>query len=138
MNSFARIKNARFQTARAISSILAEGYCSKIAAVILLLMCTAAHAADGHRFSGIVLSKFCNSAHGGGYDDGICAGYITGIADAMMREPGMDKKLCMPRNLSTSDFSRLVTRHLARNPDDATAPAADIARTALLRAFPCS
>lgn len=138
MDSFGRIKDARFKSTGAISSILADGYCPKIAAVILLLVCTAAHAADGHRFSGIVLSKFCNSAHSASYHDGICAGYITGIADAMMREPGMDRKLCMPRNLSTSDFSKLVTRHLARNPEDATAPAADMARTALLRTFPCS
>ncbi len=102
-----------------------------------LLMSSAAHATDGHRFSAYVLSKFCNSSHGSDYDDGICAGYITAIGDAMLDEPGMDEKLCMPRDLSTSDFSKLVTRHLARLPEDAQHPAPQVVRSALLKAFAC-
>lgn len=90
------------------------------------------------RFSALVLSKFCNSAHGGGYDDGICAGYITGVADAMLAEPGMDKQLCMPRDISTAAFSKLVTRYLARRPEDRQQPAAGVVRGALLSAFPCN
>jgi len=81
-------------------------------------------------FNAEILSTFCNSPHGAPYDDGICAGYITGIADAMLREPGMLRSLCVLRNLSTSDFSKLVTRHLARHPDDKRRPAADVIRTA--------
>lgn len=109
------------------------------ALILLALMIAApALASDGPRFNATALSKFCNSSHGGGYDDGICAGYITGVGDAMLREPGMDKKLCMPRNISTADFSKLVTRHLARHPDDVNNPAADIVRAALLQAFACS
>ncbi len=88
-------------------------------------------------FNGDILSKFCNSPHGAPYDDGICAGYITAIAYVVLREPGMDNRLCVPRNLSTSDFSKLVTRHVARNPDDRTSPASEIVRAALLNAFPC-
>lgn len=88
-------------------------------------------------FNGDILSKFCNSPHGAAYDDGICAGYITAIADVVLREPGMENRLCVPRNLSTSDFSKLVTRHFARNPDDSTLPASETVRAALLKAFPC-
>jgi hypothetical protein len=89
------------------------------------------------RFTTLVLSKFCNSAHGGGYDDGICAGFITGVADAMLLEPGMENKLCMPRNVSTADFSKLVTRHLARRPELQQQPAAPAIREALLAAYAC-
>jgi hypothetical protein len=110
---------------------------TRVALAIFLLFADTAQASDSSRFSSKVLSAFCNSPHGAPCDDGICAGYITGIGDAMMREPGMDKKLCMPRDLSTSDFSKLVTRHLARHPDDISAPAADIVRSALLKAFAC-
>jgi len=96
-----------------------------------------AQAGDKHLFSADILSKFCNSPHGAPYDDGICAGYITAIADVLLREPGMANRLCVPRNLSTSDFSKLVTRHVARNPDDKTLPASEVVRAALLNAFAC-
>ena len=93
--------------------------------------------AKGERFSALVLSKFCNSAHGGGYDDGICAGYITGIADMMAAEPGMAGKLCLPRDMSTSDFSKLVTGYLSRRPELQQQPAAGVVREALLKSFAC-
>ena len=96
-----------------------------------------ANAGSSHLFNADVLSKFCNSPHGAPYDDGICAGYITAIADALLQEPETAKRLCVPRNLSTSDFSKLVTRHLARHPDDKRQPAFGVVRTALLSAFPC-
>ena len=96
-----------------------------------------ADAGSEYLFNGHILSKFCNSPHGAPYDDGVCAGYITGIADAMLREPGMERSLCVQRNLSTSDFSKLVTRRLARRPEDASRPAADVIRDALLTAFAC-
>ena len=89
------------------------------------------------RFTTLVLSKFCNSAHGGGYDDGICAGFITGVADAMLLEPGMENKLCMPRDVSTADFSKLVIRHLSRRPELQQQPAAPAVREALLTAYAC-
>ena len=110
---------------------------TRMAVLFLILLSTSAYAETGNRFSAVVLSKFCNSSHGSAYDDGICAGYITGIGDMMMAEPGMDQKLCMPRDLSTSDFSKLVTRHLARHPDDVNKPASEIVRNALLKAFAC-
>ena len=96
-----------------------------------------AYASDKQLFSAHILSKFCNSPHGAPYDDGVCAGYITAIADSLLREPGMGEQLCVPRNMSTSDFSKLVTRHVARNPDDKDLPAATVIRGALLQAFPC-
>ncbi len=105
--------------------------------VVLGLAALPAQAADRHLFSADVLSKFCNSPHGAPYDDGVCAGYITAIADVLLHEPGTAERLCMPRNLSTSDFSKLVTRHVARHPDDKALPAAAVIRTALLKAFPC-
>lgn len=95
-----------------------------------------AHAA-GERFNAVVLSKFCNSAHGSGYDDGICAGYITGVADAMLLEPGMDEKLCLPRDVSTVDFSKLVTRYMARRPETRQMPGAQMLRGALLEVYGC-
>ena len=105
--------------------------------VICCQTATPADASSSHLFNAEILSKFCNSPHGAPYDDGICAGYITAIADALLQEPGMAKRLCVPRNLSTSDFSKLVTRHVARNPDDRRLPASEVIRTALLKAFPC-
>lgn len=98
---------------------------------------TPANAGSSYLFNAEILSRFCNSPHGAPYDDGICAGYITAIADALLQEPDMAKRLCVPRNLSTSDFSKLVTRHVARNPDDKSLPASNMVRTALLKAFPC-
>jgi len=109
-----------------------------IALALLAMAGSGALAETGKpRFSALVLSKFCNSAHGGGYDDGICAGYITGVADAMLAEPGMDKKLCMPRDVSTARFSTMVTRYLSRRPEERQKPAAGVVRGALLQAFAC-
>ena len=105
-----------------------------IACTVLVLP---GHAGEKHLFSADILSKFCNSPHGAPYDDGICAGYITAISDVLLREKGMASRLCVPRNLSTSDFSKLVTRHMARNPDDKTLPASEVVRAALLKAFSC-
>lgn len=96
-----------------------------------------ANATSSHLFNADILSKFCNSPHGAPYDDGICAGYIAAIADVMLQEPAMAQRLCMPRNLSTSDFSKLVTRHMARHPDDKRLPASNVIRAALLKAFAC-
>jgi hypothetical protein len=93
--------------------------------------------AGGERFSAKVLTAFCNSPRGAPYDDGICAGYITGVADVMAAEPSTQGKMCLPRDVSTSDFSKLVTRYLSRRPELQQAPAAGVVREALLAAFPC-
>ncbi|WP_337660645.1 Rap1a/Tai family immunity protein [Anderseniella sp. Alg231-50] len=96
-----------------------------------------ANATSSRLFNADILSKFCNSPHGAPYDDGICAGYITAIADVLLQDQALAERLCVPRNLSTSDFSKLVTRHIARNPDDKRLPAAQVVRAALLKAFSC-
>lgn len=108
-----------------------------LATVVFSQAALPAQATDKYLFSADILSRFCNSPHGAPYDDGVCAGYITAIADVLLREPGMADRLCVPRNMSTSDFSKLVTRHMARNPDDKRLPAAIVIRSALLNAFPC-
>lgn len=109
----------------------------QIAGLVCALAVLPAQSGAKPLFNADILSKFCNSPHGAPYDDGICAGYITAIADVVLREPGMANQLCVPRNLSTSDFSKLVTRHVARNPDDRPLPASEVVRAALLNAFPC-
>lgn len=91
----------------------------------------------GARFSAKVLVAFCTSPRGAPYDDGVCAGYITGVADMVAAEPGMAGKLCLPRDVSSSDFAKLVRRYLARRPELEQAPAAGMVREALLAAFPC-
>ncbi len=114
---------------------------TKIILVLLVVVfaqpAAPANAKGSHLFNADILMRFCNSPHGAPYDDGICAGYITAIADVMLQEPATADRLCMPRNLSTSDFSKLVTRHVARHPDDVGLPAAEVIRAALLKAFPC-
>ena len=89
------------------------------------------------RFSAKVLVAFCTSPRGAPYDDGVCAGYITGVADMMAAEPGMAGKLCLPRDVSSSDFAKMARRYLARRPELEQAPAAGMVREALLAAFPC-
>ncbi len=91
----------------------------------------------GARFSAKVLVAFCTSPRGAPYDDGVCAGYITGVADMVAAEPGMAGKLCLPRDVSSSDFAKLVRRYLVRRPELEQAPAAGMVREALLAAFPC-
>lgn len=102
----------------------------------LILVIFPAQAA-GERFSAKVLVAFCASPRGAPYDDGVCAGYITGVADMMAAEPDMAGKLCLPRDVSSSDFARMVRRYLARQPDLEQAPAAGVVREALLATFPC-
>ena len=102
----------------------------------LLLVIFPAQAA-GERFSAKVLVAFCTSPRGAPYDDGVCAGYITGVADVMASEPDMEGKLCLPRDVSSSDFAKMVRRYLASRPELQQAPAAVMVREALLAAFPC-
>ena len=117
--------------------------CAVAAVLVVLLggvptpLVQSASSKHKHLFNADILSSFCNSPHGAPYDDGICAGYIIGIADAILGEPDTAKSLCVPRNLSTADFSKLVTRRLARYPEDARRPAAEVIRAALLTAFAC-
>jgi hypothetical protein len=89
------------------------------------------------RFSAKVLVAFCTSRRGAPYDDGVCAGYITGVADMMAAEPSMAGKLCLPRDVSSSDFAKMARRYLAKRPELEQAPAAGMVREALLAAFPC-
>lgn len=93
--------------------------------------------ADGARFSAKVLVAFCTSPRGAPYDDGVCAGYITGVADMVAAEPGMAGKLCLPRDVSSTEFAKMVRRYLAKRPELEQAPAAGMVREALLAAFPC-
>jgi hypothetical protein len=106
--------------------------------ITLCLLLVIFHAqAAGERFSAKVLVAFCTSPRGAPYDDGVCAGYITGVADMMAAEDGMAGKLCLPRDVSSSDFAKMVRRYLARRPELEQAPAAGVVREALLAAFPC-
>lgn len=89
------------------------------------------------RFSAKVLVAFCTSPRGAPYDDGVCAGYITGVADMMAAEPGIAGKLCLPRDVSSSDFAKMARRYLARRPELQQVPAAGMVREALLAAYPC-
>ncbi len=80
----------------------------------------------------------------GDYDDhrfGVCAGYIAGIIDfhtvATTVESLPGDMFCLPRNISTAEVMRRVTRYLEEHPDRHHDLAAYLVILALQETYPC-
>jgi hypothetical protein len=71
-------------------------------------------------------------------DSGLCAGYITAIADQLASAEGIDgRHSCTFGQARAQQFTDLFLAYAESYPDALHAPARSIAAAAITRAFPC-
>ena len=90
--------------------------------------------------SGNDLFDFCNQSPNFFY--GMCAGYIVGVADAMMGSQAAGGSMagwnaCFPQNVSNTQVRDIALKFLNAHPEIRHANAAPLVARALSEAFPC-
>lgn len=88
-----------------------------------------------YHFTGSDLNNLCHSHYDTDY--GLCAGYVTGIADVMLQQDVYGASACGHRNVKSEQLIALVNRYLENNPKAHSIPARDVVSLTLARAFPC-
>lgn len=71
-------------------------------------------------------------------DYGLCAGYVSAVADQLLAEGVDGQRVCTYGNARSQQFVDLVQSYAAQNPAYAHIPARALVAAALLRAFPCA
>ena len=118
--------------------------------VALTMTCSQVYAkSSNYVFTGKDIYEACVQAvialdGSGEYDNhrfGVCAGYIAGIVDfhtvARTVESLPFDMFCLPKNISTAQVIREVTRYLEANPDKLHDLAAYLVVLALHETYPC-
>ena len=125
----------------------------KLSAVLVFFFVLAASTVNAkssnYVFTGKDMYESCTHAIAGldktgDYDDhrfGVCAGYIAGIVDfhtvaTTVQSLPVDM-FCLPKNISTAQVIRTVTRYLEDNPGKLHDLAAYLVILALQEAYPC-
>lgn len=85
--------------------------------------------------SALSLYQLCSSQSN--VDYGMCAGYVTALADILMNETVTGYKACHFGEVRTQELMDIVKNYIANNPDMNDRPARVVASAALARAFPC-
>jgi hypothetical protein len=88
-----------------------------------------------YHFTAMQLGELCNSEYDTDY--GLCAGYVTAIADVMLQQDIYGTSACNHKNVKSEQLIALTKRYLESNPEVAQTPARDVVSLALSRAFPC-
>lgn len=87
--------------------------------------------------SGSSLLQHCRNSTGS-FLDGVCAGFILGVADALASPGGVfGFRACRPPAATRGQLTEIVVKHLQGNPQQWHLSGASIAAQALARAFPC-
>lgn len=72
------------------------------------------------------------------FPDGICLGYVTGIADVMAISPIGRSRACIPTSGTTKgQMVDIVVKHIREHPEELHYDAASLVAKALSTAFPC-
>ena len=96
----------------------------------------AARADDAPVLTAVELQAICQSKYD--TDSGLCAGYITAIADQLASAEGIDgKHSCSFGMARAQQFTNLFLAYAESYPDALYAPARSIVASALTRAFAC-
>jgi hypothetical protein len=97
---------------------------------VLMISASTAQAETGPTFmTGNKLVEFCKAP------DGICIGYITGIADYVSQQP--NKRICLPLTSTVRQLTEVVNQWLKDNPQHLHYAAAGLIELALYEAFSC-
>jgi len=103
--------------------------------MILLLVLYGGNAFSGEFFSGNILLKYCE---GDDYSsDGLCKGYIAGVADASDGMTWDYRRYCKPGAATILQLKKIVTKSLNNNPDKLHMAGFSLVHLALFKAFPC-
>lgn len=110
-----------------------------VAACFLLaafLLTAPASAEEPPVLTAVELQAICQSKYD--TDSGLCAGYITAIADQLSSAQGIDgKHSCRFGQARAQQFTNLFLSYAESYPDALYAPARSIVAAAITRAFPC-
>lgn len=72
------------------------------------------------------------------FNTGVCAGYVTAVADAMALPVVGGLRACIPIGVTTRQIVAVVTKYLRDHPEELHYSANSTATLALRMAFPCS
>ncbi len=110
-----------------------------IAALWMLCLIAAAmppaHAANSDGMTGTELLKLCNSTYDTDY--GFCAGYISGIANALLAGPVAGETACNHQPVRSEQLIDIYRNYAEVFPGNMEGSAAKTAAAAVARAFPC-
>jgi hypothetical protein len=108
-----------------------------IAAAALLTVAAVEAGANDDWLIGNLLAKFCNESQG--YAAGVCAGYVVGVADAMIRPewPYSNAKACFANGMETGQLIGATKKYLTDHPEQLHFAAFELVAVALAAAFPC-
>lgn len=81
------------------------------------------------------LYQLCTSSSD--IDYGMCAGYVTALADLLMSESVAGYKACNFETVRTQEIMDIVRNYIAANQGMNSRPARIVAAAALAKAFPC-
>ena len=88
-----------------------------------------------YHFTAQQLADWCNSDYDTEY--GICAGYLTAVADIMLQQDVHGISACNHKAVKSEQLIKLYTQYLQNNVAHGARPARDVVAEALSRAFPC-
>lgn len=94
-----------------------------------------AHAANSDGMTGTELLKLCNSTYDTDY--GFCAGYISGIANALLAGPVAGETACNHQPVRSEQLIDIYRNYAEVFPGNMKGSAAKTAAAAVARAFPC-
>ena len=103
--------------------------------VIMVVSVNAARLAMAEFQDGNVLYGACFSQSS--YEQGICLGFIQGIADALAGNAINGFTACLPAHVTAGQARDVVTRFLASHPETRHLAAAGMVARPLAEAFPC-
>lgn len=74
----------------------------------------------------------------GTFEDGLCGGFVTGVADVAANSLVRGYRVCFPKQVVTGQLTLVVIKYLREHPEDLHYGADSLVLTALEGAFPCS
>lgn len=93
-------------------------------------------AANREGLTGTELLEFCNSKYDTDY--GFCAGYISGIANAMLSAPVSGERACHHAPVRSEQLIDIYRNYAEVFPSNMRGSAAKTTAAAIARAFPCA
>lgn len=106
-----------------------------IALGLLCLLATPAPAANSEGLTGTELLALCNSTYDTDY--GFCAGYISGIANALLAGPVVGETACNHQPVRSEQLIDIYRNYAEVFPGNMKGSAAKTTAASIARAFPC-
>ena len=106
------------------------------AGLVISFFCAAPSAASAKTYmTGQELRTMCSSKFNTDY--GMCAGFVTGIADVLLQQKVDGIKACHMTTVKTQQLMTLVTKYIDKHPEMLSEPARYAVAKALENSFFC-